>query len=194
MSLKENVFSVLVVSGAESFNSAMSSMLPRYNYGTVVYANNIAAAQRKAAERDFDFIIINSPLTDDMGIRFAIDSAAAQNTIVLLLINNEIHAEVYEKVEKHGVFTLSKPMTKQMMDTALQWMKTSKIKLNRFEKKTTSIEEKMKEIRTANKAKWLLIEKENMTEPEAHRYLEKQAMDRCISKSEIANEIINKYQ
>ena len=30
-------------------------------------------------------------------------------------------------------------------------------------------------------------------EPEAHRYIEKQAMDRCITRREIASEIIKMY-
>ena len=32
-----------------------------------------------------------------------------------------------------------------------------------------------------------------MAESDAHRYIEKQAMDRCISKKEVAEEIIKTY-
>ena len=48
----------------------------------------------------------------------------------------------------------------------------------------------MEEIRLVNRAKWLLIEKQNMTELEAHRYIEKQAMDQCVQRKEIALQII----
>ena len=51
----------------------------------------------------------------------------------------------------------------------------------------------MAEIRLVNKAKWLLIGELHMDEPDAHRYIEKQAMDRCISRREIAEEIIKTY-
>jgi response regulator NasT len=51
----------------------------------------------------------------------------------------------------------------------------------------------MEEIRIVNRAKWILINELSMSEPEAHRYIEKQAMDRCISKGQIAKEIINTY-
>ena len=61
------------------------------------------------------------------------------------------------------------------------------------EKKTLSVEEKMEEIRIVNRAKWLLISELKMDEPQAHRYIEKQAMDRCISRKEIAEEIIRTY-
>ena len=51
----------------------------------------------------------------------------------------------------------------------------------------------MAEIRLVNKAKWLLISELKMSEPDAHRYIEKQAMDRCIAKRAIAEEIIKLY-
>ena len=51
----------------------------------------------------------------------------------------------------------------------------------------------MEEIRIVNRAKWLLINERQMAEPEAHRYIEKQAMDRCIGKGEVAREIIDMY-
>ena len=56
------------------------------------------------------------------------------------------------------------------------------------------VEEKIKEIRLVNRAKWLLIECLRMTEAEAHRYIEKQAMDLRISKREAAENIIKTYK
>ena len=62
-----------------------------------------------------------------------------------------------------------------------------------MEQKTSSIEERMEEIRIVNRAKCLLISKLKMTEPEAHHYIEKNAMDNCIRKKEAAENIIHLY-
>ena len=62
-----------------------------------------------------------------------------------------------------------------------------------LEKKTVTLEEKMDEIRTVNHAKWVLINHMKMSEDEAHRYIEKQAMDTRKSKREIAEGIIKTY-
>ena len=72
-------------------------------------------------------------------------------------------------------------------------MASAKERIQKTVKKTYSIEEKMEEIRIVNKAKWLLISEIKMDEPEAHHYIEKQAMDRCISKRTVAEEIIKTY-
>ena len=67
-------------------------------------------------------------------------------------------------------------------------------RLRGLEKKNATIEEKMEEIRLVNRAKWLLIGELNMTEQEAHRYIEKQAMDRCVTKRAIAEQILSTYK
>lgn len=194
MSLEHHAYSVLVVSSVENFHNAMTAMLPEASFQPVVNVPTVATAQRAVVERSFDFVIINAPLKDDLGMRFAIDCSTSHNSLVLFLISNEIHGDVYAKVAEHGVFTLPKPMNKQSMDNALRWLMTAKRKITGAEKKTNKIEDKMEEIRLVNKAKWLLISNEGLLEPEAHRYLEKEAMNRCITKKELAQQIIDKYK
>ena len=98
-----------------------------------------------------------------------------------------------EKLIGAGVFALTKPLSAQMFAQALEWMMTVRERLRKAETKTLSIEEKMAEIRVVNRAKWLLITELKMEEPQAHRYIEKQAMDRCISRRDVAEEIIRTY-
>ena len=193
MSLKERVYSVLIVSAAESFNDALSALLPNSKYSPTHFVSNISAAKRALAERAFDFVIINSPLPDDIGTRFAIDTGNSKETVVLLMVRAELQAEIYDKVAEHGVFVLPKPTSKPTMAVALSWLSSAREKLRKTEKKTLSIEEKMEEIRIVNRAKWILIRELKLDEPEAHRYIEKQAMDRCVSKRVVAEEIIKTY-
>ena len=193
MSLKERVYSVLIVSAAEGFNDALSALLPTSKYSPTNFVSNISAAKRALAERAFDFVIINSPLPDDIGTRFAIDTGSSKKTVVLLMVRAELQAEIYDKVAEHGVFVLPKPTSKPTMAIALSWLSSAREKLRKTEKKTLSIEEKMEEIRIVNRAKWILIRELKLDEPEAHRYIEKQAMDRCISKRIVAEEIIKTY-
>jgi response regulator NasT len=49
----------------------------------------------------------------------------------------------------------------------------------------------MEELRLVSKAKILLVEKKQMTEDEAHRFIGKQAMNRGISRRKIAEEILD---
>lgn len=193
MSLEERVYSILVVSSSEKFNHEISQMLKASLYAPVSFADSISAARRLYAQKAYDFIVINSPLPDDLGSSFAIDCSDKAFTLVLQLIKSDFYDDVCDKVSPYGVFTLPKPVTKQSMLNVLSWMRTAKIRLLKVEKKAASVEDKMQEIRLVNKAKWLLISKENMDEAVAHRTIEKAAMDRCVAKRLIAEEIIRKY-
>lgn len=190
MQLEERVYSVLLVSASETFNETLLTLLHEYGCGSVQTAANISAGKRAIAERSFDFVIVNAPLPDDMGVRFAIDVCTSGSSVALLLVRSDLHDEIRGKVTAHGVFTLAKPIAKPLLRTALGWMASTRERLRRAEKKTLSIEEKMVEIRLVNRAKWALIEKENMSEAEAHRFIEKLAMDRCVPRRAIAEEIL----
>lgn len=193
MSLRERVYSVLAVSASASFNAALTELLPASRYDPVRFVSSVSAAKRAFAERAFDFVLVNSPLPDDFGTRFAIDACQSSETVVLLLVRAENAAELHDRVAEYGVFTLAKPTSRATLSTALDWMSSARERLRRTQRKTLSVEEKMEELRVVNRAKWLLIRERGLDEPEAHHYIEKQAMDRCIAKREVAEEIIRQY-
>ena len=45
-----------------------------------------------------------------------------------------------------------------------------------------------------DRAKCVLIQVLGMTEPQAHRYIEKQAMDMRVSKRQVAEELLKTYE
>ena len=193
MDLKEQVYSVLVVSASENFNAALSALLPAFRYDPVRYVSSVNAAKRVLSEKEFDFLIINAPLPDEAGTDLAIDFSGNGSGITLLIVRSDMLDGIRGKVTVNGVFTLGKPLSTEMFTTALSWMASARERLRNSEKKTLSFEEKMREIRLVNRAKWLLITGLKMEEPQAHRYIEKQAMDRSITRAEVAEEIINTY-
>ncbi len=167
--------------------------MPESACDSIQTARDLSTATRLCAEHLFDFVIINSPLPDDAGIRFSIDLCHESPASVLLLIPADVHEQIRDKVVSHGVFTLAKPVTRSILSRALDWMASARERMRKTEKKALSIEEKMEEIRLVNRAKWLLIRELGMEEPEAHRYIEKEAMNRSLTKREIAKQIIRTY-
>ena len=194
MSLKERVYSVLIVSASDKFNQALPDILSVPTFAPVQVVSHVSAAKRAITERDFDMVIVNSPLPDDTGIRFAIDTADMYQTVVLFLARAEQYNDAYAKLAQYGVFLLQKPVSRSLFQVASGWLISARERGRKTEKKTLSIEEKMNEIRLVNRAKWLLISELKMTEPDAHRYIEKQAMDRCIPRRQLAEEIIKTYE
>ena len=193
MDLNERSYSVLVVSTSEKFNAALSDYFSVPTFTPVQTVSGISVAKRALVERAFDFVVVNSPVGEDVGIRFSIDTVTSCDSVVLFLAKTEQYDLAFEKLAEHGVFLLQKPISRPVFSIALDWLISAREGLRKNRTKTLSIEEKMNEIRLVNRAKWLLISELKMTEPTAHRYIEKQAMDRCIPRKMIAEEIIKTY-
>ena len=68
MSLSERIYSALIVSAADSFNDAVSALLPESKYSPVDFVSSVSAAKRAFSERAFDYVIINSPLPETKAI------------------------------------------------------------------------------------------------------------------------------
>lgn len=193
MSLKERVYSVLIVSASEKFRDSLSPLLPESAYSPVITVTSVSGAERARNQRDFDFVFINSPLPDDAGIRFAIDCCRTGGAVAVIFAPAALYDQVNAKAAGHGVFVLPRPVPRDAILRGLNWMTAARERLRMYEKKVRPVDEKMEEIRLVNRAKWLLISELKMSEPDAHRYITRQAMDRCVSKREAAEEIIRLY-
>ena len=194
MIFDNRTYGVLVVSASEKFNDTLRGLFADQNYDPLYFAGSLASAKRYLVENSIDIVIVTSPLPDDMGTRLAIDiSNGKYDTVCLFLAKSDIFDDVNTKLTDNGVFCLSKPIVPSTLMSSMNWMKAARERLRKFEKKSATLEEKMEEIRLVNRAKWLLIEKLNMSEPDAHRYIEKQAMDRCVAKRAVAESIIETY-
>ena len=69
-----------------------------------------------------------------------------------------------------------------------------RIQLEQMQHKTEKLEAKVADIRIINRAKLLLVQHLQMTETEAHKYIEKQAMNTSKPRRTIAENIIRTYE
>lgn len=184
---------VLIVSESDTFFDNISSILPKEQFNPILHAKNGGEARRQLLENDSDILLIDSPLSDEHGVLFA-ENFSETNMGILLLVNADMYDEVCSKVEDHGIVTLPKPNSPQMFYMAVKMLAAMTLRLEKMETKNRSLQEKMNDIRTINKAKWMLIENQKMSESEAHHYIEKKAMDERLSRREAAERIIEKYE
>ena len=190
----ERRYSVLAVSASLKFVETLRALLPEGRYGPVTVPHDAAAARRALAENSYDLVLINTPLPDEFGTRLALDACESSSAGVLLLVKAEHCPDIEAQVSVHGVLTLAKPTSAQLFAQTLRLLCITRERLRGMEKKAVTLQEKMEEIRLVNRAKWLLIEELKMTEQEAHRYIEKQAMDRCVTRRAVAEQILSTYQ
>lgn len=112
--------------------------------------------------------------------------------VIVLLSSSELHNFI--NLSQEPIFTpLLKPINKQsLVNTIDLLVKTSK-SISKLEKEVKSLKNTQDTKQIVNKAKRLLMENMNLTEEEAHRRIQKQSMDKGISKLKIAEAIILMY-
>ncbi len=134
--------------------------------------------------------LITVPLPDENGVSFSIDVSSGKSCIAALFVGSEDYEQIFSHVSRYGVYVLPRPTDAQLVRHGIGWLQTAREGLRRMESRSLTLEEKMREIRAVNRAKWLLITERGMTEDQAHSYITRTAMDRCMTKLDIAEEII----
>ncbi len=187
-------YSILIVSQSEQLNNFVKKVISDGRFSTIEIRKSAAQAAQELLNRHYDVVLVNAPLPDEFGTGFVMDICTRYTSGVLLITPGDVADDVTERVIDYGVVVLAKPMTNRALARNLRHLVAIQNKMQETEKKVLTLEDRIKEMRTVNQAKCLLIENEHMTEADAHRYLNKTAMDRCVSKKIVAEEIIERYE
>lgn len=195
--LKESRYNVLIVSTNDKFNNAISKILLTSDFNIIEFAFSSSQAKRLLIERNFDIVIVNSPIADENGINFSISILDRYNLGVLLLVDSHYYNEAFDKTHEFGILTLGKPVDRDLFMQSLRILCTTREKYDKiksYSKSVSSLKEKMEQIKMVNEAKILLMKNLKIDEENAHKMIERKAMDNRVPKYMIANEIITRYR
>ena len=186
--------SALIITHTEKSTDLFSTMLTEASIETVITLHSCAEARRLLLERDFDLVIINAPLRDESGEGLSRYIAANGLSQVILVVKSEYFEAVSAMCETDGVLTIAKPMNKAVLWSALHLARAAHNRLLRMHTENRKLKQKMEDIRIVDRAKYILISNLNINEQEAHRYIEKRAMDMRQTKRVVAEEIMKHYE
>lgn len=186
--------SALLVCGRDKSREALTGLLVSSSFPQVTVAESGSEARRMLPEAEYDLIIIDSPLPDEFGHDLSLYAAGNTASGVLILVRAEAADSVAAKVENEGVAVVAKPMNRQLFFQAVKLVSVSRRRLLGLRDENLQLQKKIEEIRLVDRSKYALMQYLNMTEPQAHRYIEKQAMDLRITRREVALNILKTYE
>lgn len=184
---------VLIVSSTEKGAELISTLLDLKLGGSVTVAKSGGEARRLLVSGNYGLVIINAPLSDEFGHELACRAAEDATSGVILMVKNEMFDEICHRVGAYGVLTVAKPVSRQFFYQAVKLLEAVQAKWMKLEKENRKLEGKLEELRVVSRAKCLLVEYLHIGEREAHRYIEKQAMDLRVTKKVIAEDILKTY-
>ena len=137
---------------------------------------------------------IYAPLVDEFGYDLAIYATENTTMSVLMLVRADIAEAVEAKVEDYGAVVRRKPLSQEGFFKTLKALYANHNRMNNIIQSNRRLQDKLEELRLVDRAKCILIALEGMSEEEAHKYIEKNAMDMRMSKKQIAQKIISLKQ
>ncbi|MDR2716756.1 MAG: ANTAR domain-containing protein [Treponema sp.] len=186
--------SALIISNSEKDAVFFTGFLNAASIHQVTSLQSCDSARRLMIKQDFDLVIVDAPLRDESGESFSRQVASKGVSQTLLLVKSEFFDSVCAACESDGVLTISKPVDKALLWSALSLAKSTQSRIKRIQAENAQLKQKIEDIRIIDRAKCLLISTMNMKEQEAHRYIEKQAMDIRSSKKIVAEGILKRYE
>ena len=191
---EEGMESALIITSTEKSFASIAELLRAHSVFDVLYANSGGKGRRLLMERDFELVFINAPLPDESGEDLARQVAAGERSQVILAVKSEIFEPVSAVCEGDGVFTIAKPISKEILRQVLSLARTMRSRILKVQVENESLKQRIEDIRTIDRAKNILISSTGMSEHEAHRYIEKRAMDTRTSKRAVSEIIIYDYE
>ncbi len=192
---EEGSTSVMLVTGSAPAERFFRQILPRESFSPILSVRSAGEARRKMVETPSDIIMIYPPLPDEMGVKLAVDlSLCYENLSLLLIVKNAQYEQVAFETAEYGILTLPEPAGPTMVLQSAYVLAAVQRKLKKLEQKAESLREKMDEIKLVNRAKLILVAQLKMSEQEAHRFIEKSAMDRSLKRRVVAESIIRTYE
>lgn len=183
----------LIISTGEKNTSYLSDVITMAQYDNIRTVSSAGEARRILIESDYDLCLVNAPLPDESGQKLAETIAEKSLSTVILIVKNEYYDEISSKVENFGVITISKPLNKSILWNAVKFASAAQNKLQRIQSENEKLQKKIEDIKIIDRAKCLLISYLSMDEEDAHKYIEKQAMDERITKRAVADKILATY-
>lgn len=150
-------------------------------------------ARRLCGESDYDLVIINTPLPDERGGELAKDICDSTTAGCLVMTKAENAETLSEQLEEYGALVVARPLSRVLFYQAVKMINASRKRIMGYAKENIKLHKKLDEIKMINRAKLVLMQYLKFSENQAHRYIEKQAMDLRMTKYEIAMKVIKTY-
>lgn len=178
----------LIVSATEKGRAYLRGLLEAFPM-PVRAAASAGEARRMLLNRPFALVVVNAPLPDEMGRGLA-HELGVSGMGALLIVKNEQREEIAEQLAETGVWVMGKPFAREAFHQAVGMILAANRRVAELREENDRLRRRLEDERTIGRAKMALMQAYGMTEAEAHRAIEKRAMDGRIARREVARDLL----
>jgi response regulator NasT len=184
----------LIVSNSEKSVAFFTEMLNAASCGSVTILKTGAEARRVLSEREFDVVIVYVPLPDESGENLSRHIASKETSQVILVVKSEYFDKMCAVTADAGILVVARPVDRTIFRSSLLLAKSAQGRLKKLRSENIELKQKIEDIKIIDRAKYTLISYLKMSEQEAHRFIEKQAMDMRATRRSVAEGVLRTYE
>ena len=178
----ESISELLTYGGNPDGSDPERVGLPQSGFITVCVTDGIHA--RCADAKSFDVIIISTPLEDEFGLDLAAELHGKSDAGLIVITKGELAEEIQNKLKFTGAFVIGRPTSRASLLQAVRFAGIAG---------ENKLERQIEDMKVINRAKACLMQYLNLTEEQAHRHLQKQAMELGKTRRKAAEDILLTY-
>lgn len=184
-------FRVLIAEDEALVAMGLAAMLENLGHEVVGKARNGKEAIDLAERTQPDLIItdIKMPVMD--GLR-AVDAIFATRRVPVIVLTAYSDTELIQEADELGVAAyLAKPVSETALKPAIALAVSRFQQLQLLKEEVGSLKDALEDRKLVERAKGIIMEKQNLSEGEAFKLLQKQSSKRNVKMAELSRMIIN---
>lgn len=188
-----NALKAIIAAVSDDAKASLSSMALEAGI-TDISVTDGGNLRELCAGNNYDVVIMVLPFENEFGA----DAASAVNrscgSCQVIFTPSKVYDEVCTKLSDTGAVILPKSSPRELAVNSIRCAAVNKRKLDELRSENKTLKDMVNEMKLVNRAKCVLIEYLKISEKEAHRQIQKRAMDQRITLTEVAADILKTYE
>lgn len=187
------VNNALIIAVSDDIKASLSLMLSEVGISDIS-ATNGNSLRELLSEKSYSLIILVMPLEKEFGLEAAKYISESTQSALVIFAPSKVYDDVCGKLSSISANILPKNIPNNIMKSTIRSALHVKDQLDELRSENNTLRNTVNEMKLVNRAKCVLIEYLRISEKEAHRQIQKRAMDRRTTLTEVAADIIKTYE
>lgn len=144
--------------------------------------------------KNFDIAAAVLPFEEEFGADAVSMICKTYNISMVVFVPSKVYDEVSVRLAASGAVILPKSVSRGVAVSAFRFAAVNKGRIDELIRENSTLKDMVSEMRLVNRAKCVLIEYLRVSEKDAHRQLQKLAMDKRITLNEAAEDVLKTYE
>lgn len=184
----------IVISDSEKKSDHFFKLLDKCCIDKIDTASEKDFASTVMSEAEPDLLVLTLS-ENNRGTLLLLNEIADRTAVcIMIFCSEELYSTVCEISEPHGICILKEDAPDDITVHSARLLLSQRTRLLKAMNRSEALQTEINEAKIINRAKCVLIQYLKLTEAQAHKYIEKQAMDTRRSKLEVARSILITYE